>query len=715
MSYHKGMAYEAYAEVVNIDLFNATLALAAQTSEAPGAMNLYRQIVRDVIWGEVFSNVEEFFSSSGLRYLGEILERYEENIGGGQENFRAVALALGYATPILTASMFIGNQKENFVQELEQRCGHDVYLLGAKCLLTEDDESRKEQLEAMSKVHYTKTEEATFVLSLFSIKPEGYYALQPQLGRLWGVERSIPMIDNIGVLDWMIHAYEPCIRSNRKKDCAVLRSMLKLSSKFVNEDGPVFKSMKAAGYSELEISYASIWLILKSRFGQYFNPDGKSAEKAAAQFCAIALNSKEDLTEDILTFLEYLFCYYDRFKVRYEENDGLWNAVRYQIHPVNANIAVWIFKNLKVFYNLDFDVFDSKWDLLAQELEKTRYLEQFSGQLLAQKGLSTKELNRWIDRYHTLTGLEYVDSFAEHYGRQQECFNLLVDSGIIDLWDYFCTAVSIENKEAKRNTLRCVAEYACHLPTHRAFDFVKKMVERYTFVELDSIFENRAHFHNHFVKWSGMNHHSVQIDIKRDFLSPEEEKELLEWIDTSVYLLDTHLYNSFVAAFLADTYIQSLYSKETLSQILKGLVEVGGIKDGESTQLKQALYSEEEFAADRQAAAEAKAEAERQKEQGIIDAMHEKLTSVYNGTIVSLGKYLKNYYWENERRKAISVLFPTLVETAARAVHPMPAKELACLFSLCGKAVKLDAIPREQLFPLIEKILKEEQQNGTNA
>ena len=103
--------------------------------------------------------------------------------------------------------MFVGNQRNDFIQKLRRTAGTDVYLQGALYLLETDALRRRTRLDELAAREYARTEEALFVLSLFDDPETGYQAMRPQLTRLFGPERTISMARDFGVLEWFIRFY----------------------------------------------------------------------------------------------------------------------------------------------------------------------------------------------------------------------------------------------------------------------------------------------------------------------------------------------------------------------------------------------------------------------------------------------------------------------------------------------------------------------------
>ena len=95
-----------------------------------------------------------------------------------------------------------------------------------------------------------------------------------------------------------------------------------------------------------------------------------------------------------------------------------------------------------------FNVLDSKWDVLAHELEFEQYRTIFSGQLLSLKGERPEQIKRWLEKFKELTGQEYVNTFSSHENYyNSECFAFLVEHQSIDLGEFFQRADGLEAKK----------------------------------------------------------------------------------------------------------------------------------------------------------------------------------------------------------------------------------------------------------------------------
>lgn len=219
--------FTAFESEINIELFNAAVQLAITTTEASKQTpELLRQL-RKFLWYKK-SDAMRYFEPYGIRYLGELLERYAEKIGSDPRNLRALALALACTLPIHTDNMFVSSQKEEFLSRLISVPDDDTYILCARCMLA-DDSKRSELEELLLDRTYTQTHHLSLALWALSNHSDAWDRLRPQIARLFTSARTIPVEGNAGVFAWLVNTYRENIRTCRKADNAPLRALLKLT------------------------------------------------------------------------------------------------------------------------------------------------------------------------------------------------------------------------------------------------------------------------------------------------------------------------------------------------------------------------------------------------------------------------------------------------------------------------------------------------------
>lgn len=718
MNYHDREMKQVgiFAKVLDLDVFNALLALTAKMSETPDAMMSYNYFIQQrSLWGELCKEPESYFTQYGLRYVGEITERFEERIGSSLEVFRAVALALGFALPFLNDSMFIGAQRQNFLHRLKQEAGDDLYLLGAKYLLTTEPAERRKLRAQLAGVAYTRTEEAMFVLSLLDENEDEFVQMRPQIARLWGNDRTIPLFGNIRLLDWLLRIYKPAIVPCRKKDNAVLRALLKLPSQFFRENSAAYMTLVGAGYSDLEIRYANTWMIWPSWHPDRIDSFGIPSERAATQFCIAALNQEEELPAEAISHMEQLFNMHRKFAIRYEGNEGIWNAVAPKVKPANPKTVLWMILDARLMFSHHFNVFDPKWDILAQQLRPQVYEELFIAQMEHLDATDPTEIRRYMDRYQELTGQDFMSVFHTRSGWYIKNFKLLVEAGIIDLWSFFHAHLpqGLEQK-ARDRELNYIQSYVAGSYTREAFDFNRKLLDSHDMTDLPELFDDSRDFHMDYIDsfyspYGG----ACRLRFRRDFLTEDEQRQLFEWIDTSVFRFNPHRYYTFVEIALQSQDVRDLYGRDTLRQMLKALIATHhDIQHVEY--LKRELFTQEELETDM---AEKKAEQERIKQERLAASLESKrkdLERKFDGTLQSLSKYVQGYYISQDKKEALSLIIEPLSQAVSKISYPAQSEQVAALLNLCGSAILFDTVSREKIYTIMENVIREERANAAN-
>lgn len=693
-------AYSAYQEVIDLTLYHAFVELIVQTAQDDEARILYRQLKTRQIW-QKDQNVSGYFETYSLRYPGEVLERFEEKLGADMRILRALALALGYTRQCQADTMFVGNQRIDFLQKLRRTAGTDVYLQGALYLLETDAPQRRARLEELAAREYARTEEALFVLSLFDDSEAGYQAMRPQLTRLFGPDRTLPLEWNFGVLEWFIRFYAEEAKRYRGKSDLVLRTLMKLPHMNMRPDSREFSVLHTAGYSMEEITLANSLSVWADRIPGRLSPKGITAEKMAAACVRMLLNRPDDLPEEIYAYISWMFRFYQKFEIKYEGYQDLWAAVRPGLAPTAPQTILWMHQKIQRQFPYRFDVFDPRYDILAKGLSQEAYAELFTEQMLRSR--AAIPLRRWLTRYQALTGTEYIEYFNERHWHTLRSFALLVERKEIDLWQFF-----EQHKEdgTRAHPLELLQEYALKISSWRCYRFAQKLFGQYTFSQLREIFGKDFYFHQKFAKAEGFYHKKVQaFSMVRPFLTVEQYRQLYDWIDASVFQTEPESYDSFVLCALKAPEVQRIYDKPLLAAVLRQLLARDACNGYEAEQLKERFYSKEEMEAERKAAAEQEEqEKERQRQQEVMERQ-ENLARCYDGSAESLLQFMRGYYYGETRKAALDMVYEKLLEWPAGCAQSLAAQEMQKFFELCGGLVIYEPRPRREILTMVQTIV----------
>ena len=108
---------QAYKNIINIELFNMLVSFIIETTKID-CNDFINKLKHKNIWFKKISNnnIQEKY---GFKYLGELLERYEQRIGTDIKDIRAISLALAYSKEFITDDMITGTQLVDFIKRIK--------------------------------------------------------------------------------------------------------------------------------------------------------------------------------------------------------------------------------------------------------------------------------------------------------------------------------------------------------------------------------------------------------------------------------------------------------------------------------------------------------------------------------------------------------------------------------------------------------------------
>lgn len=176
----------AFEEQINLPLLNDIIVFVADTAKADYTQE--QALRKRCMLLSYNAKSSEFQQKYGFLYLGELLERYESRFGMSIQDRRAIALALGYTRHIVTNEMFVGNQFDAFLRELNRNADGDIYLTGALYLLNEGQRGETEWLERLYTLGQEKTEELIFTMSILPDFEQAFLRNKGRLIHLLGLD-----------------------------------------------------------------------------------------------------------------------------------------------------------------------------------------------------------------------------------------------------------------------------------------------------------------------------------------------------------------------------------------------------------------------------------------------------------------------------------------------------------------------------------------------
>lgn len=304
---------EAFEKKVNIELCNKLINYIIKISD-----NDYRSTLKNIsdkcIWFKSLNNVD-MQKDFQVKYLGELLERYEEKIGDNTNDIRAIALALGFTAESITNNMIVGNQLVNFITKINTMAKDDIYLQGALYLY---NNKKNEQYKTnLLKNHYLETEDLIFVLSLFDDIEKIYTLLRDQIIELLGKKRTIGVINNIKLYSWFINRFYSIIKKDRKKDAAILKSLLILPTQLIKSNNSNYTILISNNYKEEEILYLNYGFLYYSLIPKTVRMGNSiTEERIAINLCKTLLDSEYSCEESLYKLIDSILKKYEHLDIK---------------------------------------------------------------------------------------------------------------------------------------------------------------------------------------------------------------------------------------------------------------------------------------------------------------------------------------------------------------------------------------------------------------
>lgn len=695
----------AFSCKINLSLLNDIVEFVIETAATPCQVRkkLYAQY--PLLINE--ENSGEFQEKYGFLYLGELLERYEQRFGMSIQDRRAIALALGYTKEIATDDMFVGSQRSVFVQSIRRYINLDVYLTGAMYLLAENEVDREGFEKILLNMQYKNTEDVIFAISLFSDFEYALSNFKPSMLRLLGLERSISVLGNMQCFNWLITKLQPVIKSMRRKEFGVLRALCALPTAYIKKGNKHYEHLSEYGYSPLEIAYANTLAVLSQTADKVLRLDSLVTEKIVVRLFQEVFDYTEALDVTIYERLKTIYLSYEKFPVRCYGEHVLIDTLK-ESRIKNPKTFAWFAERIHVVNQvfMGFDIEDTKWDTLAAELEEKAYDYLFEQNLILANDKA--RIQNCIDRYHSITGKDYVQSYYEGDERRQ--FNLLVQFGIIDLWSAFQNSLDKVGAMAKPKMMARIGSYIHGIKTEEGFRFCKRFFSQYGIEDYHAYFENSSY---HSVFSDGlMSSHSynnksiIELKFERSYLAgrPDDLKMVLQWLQEYLFKYEVELYIPFICAVLKNAKISCLFSQGMGRKMFDLIALQPCISKSDIAELKEKYWTEAELAAEKEAtkAAEeqkAKREAEMRKQE-----MKRRYDEIVDGSLRSVVRFIDHYQYTYDLGAASRIAAETLLDILKKKNSELDSEEICWFIKIWARLMQENVVTFSEIQQYILQI-----------
>lgn len=521
----------AYKEQVNLKLLDVIVSFVADAAKANRLREteLQDRCIFPLLFSQTASSAMQ--KEYGFLYLGELLERYEERFGMTIQDRRAIALALGYTSALTTPEMFVGNQRENFIQSVRRYADHDVYLTGALYLLQSGTSASAATEKQLKEWAYTKTEELIFAMSLFPDAEQAFAQFCGHLVNLLGKGRTLPVYGNTGIFNYSFAMLNPLKQQMKGKNMGILRALLALPVSFVKEESKPHDRLLENGYTPIEIAFLNTAALRSKCVPGGPGVNSLTSEKLVVSLFRAVMTCNSTLPDAVYEYLSKIYPQHETFAIKcYGERklvDVLLDGLRIQTPETMAWFIHCTGKVLRPATG-NFDILDHKWDSLAESLEPKFYLRLFENCLASH--MNATQIKERMARYQDLTHRDYLDSYSKEGSGGQ--FALMVNTGIIDLWSAFQSCLTEDGGIRNSTLLQYISRYCAGINTIQAFAFMRRFMNLYGFKGRERYLNQYRYGFEHEL-WDEKSYRGeITLNLQRDFLSGDPAQLLLlHWVD----------------------------------------------------------------------------------------------------------------------------------------------------------------------------------------
>lgn len=668
----------------------------------------------------------------GLSYPGEVLERLGEHREITPKEIRTLGLALARTKELQENSMFVENQLSVFLKRLYALpMEKDPFLLCIRYVL--DDKKKASYYHMLLQYTYTSVAEILAVLSFFPQDDTIWDKVKGRLNELLGKKCQISVPESPAVYVYLSQHFYFRMKGYRKKNLEVLKYLMRLPFSSVLGSGKLTEQkLKENGYSSMEVLFLNGILIHEVKHPETVAAYSITAEKLAIEFCRQVLDAKQEYPEPFYEFCSTLCRIYKSFTPKVQGYEDL---------PAALGPLVKI-KNVKSFFVLypymndtdrrhwmQINLTDSKWDVLYGKLPTEKYDLCVTETLETEQNAS--KLKDSILHYRELTGNDYTNRFWEEYSwKNRSIFEHLVNKEVLpaaNLMDAFLTEYLEDEKKAVdkwKNMVWYLHAYCKKVKHLTAYQVMERYAERIGVADLPHIFSAKEIWESCFKeKGSYARRNEYDMDMVREFLTPEQHQKLFSWIDAYIFQYHTGQYQRFLLHVLSQEKNLLWFPKEDATDIFQYLGDVIGEFEL-PTQLRKIYLSEQEQEELKRRELLKKEEQENRKLRHELREMRYAFSVIVAktrkkaGQFQELNRFLNTYSYKPVYRRELTRCMTSYLRDyfAREPVYlygPQDLEELLSLltFLYCEKRMQLKEI--KDIFCRVEERTYEENQ-GTD-
>lgn len=585
------MELKSLEDYIDLQLFYQTRDLICSTTDCTIPADFYKRS----LFGKS-PKIETITETYGFQYLGEVLERYRERCGIRLHQTRALALALAECYELLTPSMFTGSQLYDFISQIESEVS-DFYLNCALLHIGDSTKAKDVLFETIIQYPFKETQEA--LLAIYVLQkciPINDFAIKLAT-RFLGVHGTLNIYDNEQLYFWFLSTYAEAIRSYKPRDARLLHSLLDLVCKNIKEDSIEYQTLLNAGYSKQEIAYIRVTLPYEEGIPGSLNISSISAERAAYNSVKFFLEASVLENPCILQACVEMLRVYKEYKVRIEGAPSITEHLNSSLKLTSLDTFKYLHtlpSNVKIpkeWFYVDFS--NEYWWELYQWLTPEAFVKLFEESLLSQSDVNYDE---WFRLYAKYVETDYYTRFWETSVQSvQNVMKNLVYSDYFDVTEILKmytqdkASLAPEDFQKKWEHMKTNVRYATrHLNSHTVFESWRLLVDTYGITGVGEFYQSNR------VLLDTADIHSYQISLSLcpKLLSANEQQELFNWIEQTVFSYEPTCYMKFLLHFLLMQEAKELFPEESRELFLL-------LKDNfqgyDLDRLCKSYYTEEEY------------------------------------------------------------------------------------------------------------------------
>lgn len=598
------MEFKIYDGIMDLNLIEQMRKLFLTLSGAKNRWNLIAGAIRRSPFRRIDEELASMEEEYGLRYPGEVLERYENKIGDTEVVKRSLAFALAEMKPLFEKTMFTGKQLENFLTSIRKDAESDVYMLGA-CYILEDFQPKKMELRAKVMEHNCQNiSELLYCYYLLYDEASFQKAHYAELAEFLANKRDFSIYGNEELYAWVIRFFSDDLKNMKGNGTNLLRAIVKLNRINVETKNPVKSWLQDSGYQEDEIIYLNMLMAIDHKLpGPY--PSDITLERMAVSVCTRFLNGSTQRPKEVYDLCSRLLEMYRKYPVKIGGSSGLAESLKSKVNiqTIGAYMALFPYRTILEHECFYIKILDHKWDAL-KELLGQEY-EMYVVDSLTMLPLSAEELQKSIERYRELTGIDLYQRLwdGKPYSFRM-LFNRIADYNLLDVasmaGDYIMerkradTETAMQNFQEKwKNMREHMWYFLSQKKDERLYSVLQMVEEQFGIENFNSVFDSKGLFESCFgiEGYNGFNYMKL---FQKDF-SLEKNLQLLHLAEKYIYYNNPSQYKDFLAKALLHLDCGE-YPDKSLSDIAKQLLFLMSEREQSRESLIRKYYSDEELA-----------------------------------------------------------------------------------------------------------------------